>query len=87
MVAKMVEAAGDRIIVMPGCGITPDNVLSILETTGASEVHIALDEQVQSPMEFRKTEIPMGGVEGGEYLRYVTPESAVRKVAQILRRN
>jgi copper homeostasis protein len=84
MVAKMVEKTKDRIIVMPGCGITPDNVLSILETTGAREVHIALEEETPSNMHFRKAEIPMGGVEGREYLRFVTPEDAVRNVVEIL---
>lgn len=84
-VGKMVEAAKDRIIVMPGCGIRPGNVLSILETTGAHEVHIALEEEMHSPMQFRKAEIPMGGVEGREYLRFVTPEDAVRNVVEILK--
>jgi copper homeostasis protein len=86
MVSKMMEQAKDRIIVMPGCGITPDNVLSILETTGAREVHIALEEETPSSMHFRKAEIPMGGVEGREYLRFVTPENAVRSVVEILNR-
>jgi len=84
MVAKMVESAGDRIIIMPGCGITTGNVLSVIETTGAQEVHIALEEEMQSGMQFRKAEIPMGGVEGREYLRFVTPEDAVRNVVEIL---
>jgi len=35
-------------------------------------------------MRFRKAEIPMGGVEGREYVRFVTPEDAVRNVVQIL---
>jgi copper homeostasis protein len=86
MVAKMIETARDRIIVMPGCGIRPDNVLSILEATRAREVHIALEEEVQSGMRFRKAEIPMGGVDGREYLRFVTPESAVRNMVAILNR-
>jgi copper homeostasis protein len=86
MVAKMIEAAKDRIIVMPGCGIRPDNVLSILEATGASEVHIALEEETPSGMQFRKAEIPMGGVDGREYVRFVTPEDAVRSVVEILNR-
>jgi len=85
-VAKMVEAAKDRIIVMPGCGIRPDNVVSILETTGAHEVHIALEEEIQSGMQFRKAEIPMGGVDGREYLRFVTPQDAVQNMVQILNR-
>jgi copper homeostasis protein len=84
MVSKMVEAAGDRIIVMPGCGIRPDNVLSLLKTTGASEVHLALEEEKASGMQFRKTEIPMGGVDGREYVRFVTAEDAVRNVVEIL---
>lgn len=84
MVAKMIEAAKDRIIVMPGCGIRPDNVLFILETTGAHEVHIALEEETPSGMQFRKAEIPMGGVEGREYVRFVTPEDAVRNAVEIL---
>ncbi|WP_158751900.1 copper homeostasis protein CutC [Acidobacterium sp. S8] len=84
MVAKMVEEAGDRIIIMPGCGITAENVLSVIEATDAQEVHIALEDEMQSGMHFRKAEIPMGGVEGREYLRFVTPEDAVRNVVKIL---
>jgi copper homeostasis protein len=84
MVAKMAEAAKGRIIVMPGCGIRPENVLSIIEATGAHEVHIALEVEVQSGMHFRKAEIPMGGVDGREYLRFVTQETAVRNMIQIL---
>jgi copper homeostasis protein len=86
MVAKMVKAAQDRIIVMPGCGIRPDNVISILENTGAHEVHIALEKELQSEMQFRKAEIPMGGVDGREYLRFVTQEKDVRGLVQILSR-
>jgi copper homeostasis protein len=83
-VAEMVKAANERIIVMPGCGIRPDNVISILESTGADEVHIALNVETPSGMTFRKAEIPMGGVDGREYLNFVTPEDAVRNVVQIL---
>ncbi|QNI30254.1 copper homeostasis protein CutC [Alloacidobacterium dinghuense] len=84
MVARMVQAAKGRIIVMPGCGIRQDNVQSILAATGASEVHIALETEIPSAMQFRKAEIPMGGVEGREYVRFVTPEDAVRDVVRIL---
>jgi copper homeostasis protein len=84
MVARMIEAAKNRIVVMPGCGIRPDNVLSILETTGAHEVHVALEAETPSGMQFRKAEIPMGGVDGREYVRFVTAEDAVRNVVGIL---
>lgn len=85
MVAKMIEAAKGRIIVMPGCGIQLDNVLSVLETTGAQEVHIALEKEIPSGMQFQKTKIPMGGVDGREYIRFATPERAVRKIVGVLK--
>lgn len=80
VVARMVRAAGDRILVMPGCGITTGNVRSILATTGAHEVHVALEEPLPSGMTYRKPEIPMGGVEGREYLRFLTAQAAVAEL-------
>jgi copper homeostasis protein len=37
--ADLVRQAGDRIVVMPGCGVTAQNVAAILARTGAKEVH------------------------------------------------
>jgi copper homeostasis protein len=38
----LVEAARDRIIIMPGGGVRAQNVQHILEETGASEIHSSL---------------------------------------------
>ena len=83
-VAQMVEQAGNRIVIMPGCGIDRDNILDVKRRTNAREFHIALDHPVQSDMMFRKAEIPMGDVEGREYLRFVTEAQAVRDVVTLL---
>ena len=40
--AKLVEGAGSRIVVMPGGGIGPGNVQRIVRKTAASEVHTSL---------------------------------------------
>jgi len=40
--AELVRAAGDRIIVMPGSGITPDNVVQVVRATSAREIHASL---------------------------------------------
>ncbi|MBC9034703.1 copper homeostasis protein CutC [Sphingomonas sp. JC676] len=37
--AKMVEAAGDRLAIIAGSGVTPENVASLIERTGVREVH------------------------------------------------
>lgn len=48
VIQMLVNKAVDRIIVMPGSGITPDNISEIKETSGAREFHasakIRLDE-------------------------------------------
>lgn len=37
--AELVKMAGERIIVMPGCGVRPDNLETLREITQAKEFH------------------------------------------------
>lgn len=39
VIKRMIELAGDRIIIMPGGGITEDNIFELAETTGLKEFH------------------------------------------------
>ena len=41
MLTELVELAGDRIVVMPGGGIRPENVAELIRATGCKEVHSA----------------------------------------------
>ncbi|MBT9329902.1 copper homeostasis protein CutC [Paracidobacterium acidisoli] len=84
VVRSMTEQAGDRIRVMPGCGITLANILDIARGTGAQELHIALDEPVESGMNYRKPGIPMGGVADREFVTFTTAEASVRDVMKRL---
>lgn len=86
-VATLMRQAGDRVIVMPGAGITAANIASIAAATSAKEVHVALDEPVSSGMQYRRPEIPMGTVEGREYLRFETSAEKVREMVSLLNRN
>lgn len=36
---RLIERAGDRIIIMPGAGVTPGNAAAIISATGCSELH------------------------------------------------
>jgi copper homeostasis protein len=80
MVRRLTEQAGDRIMVMPGCGIHLSNILDIARDTNAREIHIALNEPVESKMIYRKPGLPMGGVEDREFVTFTTAENAVRNV-------
>ncbi len=61
LIADLVRKAGDRIIVMPGGGITERNIGKILNQTGAREVHVAARSSVESRMDHRNTRCFMGG--------------------------
>ena len=42
LLASLVEQAGDRITILPGCGVSASNARMILERTGACELHGSL---------------------------------------------
>jgi len=52
-IAALVERAGNRIIVMPGGGITARNIGKIIAGSGASEFHFAALGSQEGPMQFR----------------------------------
>lgn len=60
LLAKLVKQAGDRIIIMPGCGVREDNIAQIEAATGAREFHTSARRVVFSKMQYRKERVPMG---------------------------
>lgn len=86
VLARMVEAAGDRITVMAGGGITLKTVHTLTHATGVREVHASLRTAVPSPVRFRKEGVAMGEVRDREYVRRVTQEASVRAMREVLQR-
>lgn len=81
LIAGLVQAAGDRIVVMPGSGIHARNVARILDQTGAIEVHFSASESVDSAAVYRNSVPHMGGRVGPpEFTRKVTTVNAVTGV-------
>lgn len=48
---RLVEQAGERIVVMPGSGVTPENAAEIIARTGCSEIHGTFRSRYGSRME------------------------------------
>jgi copper homeostasis protein len=84
-IARLVQATADRIVVMPGSGIKPGNVRSVLEQTGAKEIHVGLRSSVPSPMVYRNAQVSMGTIEGREYERSLVLEESVRQLNRAAR--
>ena len=55
-IAQLIKQANDRIIIMPGAGITPENFAEIIEKTGATELHGTFRSLKQSEMQYKKPE-------------------------------
>lgn len=61
---QLVDQAGDRIVVMPGAGITPDNIAWLATRTGAREFHASARQVL--PTRMRVPVDPALGMDGGE---------------------
>jgi copper homeostasis protein len=86
LLRELVERAGERIIIMPGCGVNASNIAHIAEATGASEFHFSARSKRDSGMIFRRSRVSMGGaVVIDEYSRDVTDENVVRETMGKLR--
>ena len=52
LIRKLVEAADERIIIMPGSGVRPDNIIELAERTKAREFHTSLRSKIKSKMDY-----------------------------------
>jgi copper homeostasis protein len=52
MINELVSRANDRIIIMPGSGIDPGNIISMAKKTGAEEFHSSARLYAESNMEY-----------------------------------
>ena len=61
LIVELMKRAGDRIVIMPGGGITARNVERIVAAAQPPEIHFAALEPVHSAMRFRRLHVFMGG--------------------------
>ncbi|KAI4500328.1 hypothetical protein M0802_004745 [Mischocyttarus mexicanus] len=85
LLSEMCKIAGNKISIMPGCGITPDNLMKIKLGTGAEEFHASARSKKQSSRGFdRQTNSIKMGTVSEKDLIMVTDSDAVRQMVNIL---
>ena len=77
LLTELVKKAGDRLIIMPGCGVNESNIAEIARLSGAREFHFSARESVESCMIFRNPEVAMGSEDDP----YGTVQTTARRVA------
>jgi copper homeostasis protein len=81
LITDLVRRASDRIIVMPGGGITPRNIERIVSAARPREIHFAALDPAESAMTFRRPYVFMGGeLRPPEFDRLVTSAGLVAGV-------
>jgi copper homeostasis protein len=81
LIADLVQRAGERIVVMPGGGITARNVERIVAAARPREIHFAALEPEAGRMRFRREHVFMGGeLRPPEYDRMATSADSIRSV-------
>ncbi|CAH2007028.1 unnamed protein product [Acanthoscelides obtectus] len=85
LIKKLIEQVGNRIVIMPGGGVNKDNLKFILENTDATEVHgsfrtVKDEPEAEKPDE--ECEVVVGKI--NEPL-YITDETAVAEIVNILK--
>ena len=81
LIVELIERAGDRIVIMPGGGITGRNVERIVAAARPREIHFAALEPIASGMRFRRPHVFMGGeLRPPEFDRLDTSAASIRAV-------
>ncbi len=85
VIKQMNNIAGNNTIIMPGCGITPNNVKEIIDYTQTSEVHCSAKHYIRGKMRYENPNISMGGdSNNNEYNILETSIDTVKTIIEIL---
>lgn len=84
LLRQLVDKADGRIVIMPGCGITPHNIKRIAVETGATEFHASARKTIGSLMTFRNEAVSMGGNGADEYARSITDTETIKQLKTII---
>ena len=78
LIKKLVEQAGEDIIILPGCGINENNITELVAETGVKECHVTGKHQIPSQMTYTNPKVFMGVPGAPEYEKTVVDPERIR---------
>jgi copper homeostasis protein len=79
LIRALVERSRERIVVMPGAGVTADNIVELAKMTGACELHSSAKKRRLSATQHRQSLLE--DMQEGEML---SDEGRIKKMAQAM---
>ena len=86
LLRELGQKAADRLTIMAGCGINSSTLPELIRRTGLHAFHMSARRSVDSPMQFRRADVPMGLPLAGECERFYTDPLEVKKAKEALKR-
>ncbi len=77
---SLIDQADGRISVMPGCGVNKLNAKAIIESTGASEIHLSAKVTHRSKMLGTKNTVAMGTSSSSDSFRDITDVQIIQDI-------
>jgi len=88
LIIKLIEKAGNDIIIMPGSGVNEKNLEEIIQKTKAKEYHSSAMTFLNSSMLFTNNNIQMGDAhETNEYKKVSVNTLQIEKMVRILKQH
>jgi copper homeostasis protein len=84
LIEALIKKANGRIVIMPGAGINEDTVASLVQATGATEIHFSATAFRDSPMTYRNEAIASMGTDQSEFKLRVVDPARVRKMRELI---
>jgi len=79
LLAKLINQAEDRIIIMPGAGVKSSNIEQLINQTGAREFHGSARRKIIEGVSYQNSAV----LDTGDI--YIADEDEVRKIVEILK--
>ncbi|WP_158937766.1 copper homeostasis protein CutC [Burkholderia sp. S171] len=80
LISRLREAAGERLVVMPGAGVRLNNIARLVAETGCIEFHTSGRTPFASGMRYRNERVKMGGPGQDEYAIVETSADLVKQI-------
>lgn len=84
LIKELVSQSQERIVIQAGSGVNAQVIRELYPLTKATAYHMSGKVPLESPMEFRKSDVSMGIGSVSEYEIWRTDESAVREARTVL---
>lgn len=83
---KLIDKAGDKIIILPGGGVNEENAGKIIKLCGVKEIHASAREKKESGMKFRNPKTSMSNSKNmPEYEIMATSAERIRSIKEVIK--